>query len=68
MLKKRKSGTRQIKKPIYGANSMSSVDSVLAHECQFTVEKTEQQITKVSGILQCKDDTFNPLSASVALI
>ena len=40
-------------------NSMFSVDSVSLHEYQFTVQKTEQQITKVSDILTCKDGTFN---------
>ena len=38
---------------------MFSVDSVSPHEYQFTVHKTEQQKTKASDILTCKDGTFN---------
>ena len=40
-------------------NNLSSVDPVFPHKCSFTLEKTEQQITKVSDLFKYKDCTFN---------
>lgn len=40
-------------------NNLSSVDPVFPHKCSFTLEKTKQQITKVSDLLKCTDCAFN---------